>query len=101
MADSRMNPNLAQLPRAGLQILAVLAGSVGFLPAQTAPKSPAAATEERVELSPFVINAADGTGYSATETLSGTRLRMAAKDVASAMTIVTSEFMADIGALNY
>ena len=67
--------------------------------AQTAAAPPK--PEAPVELSPFVINADDDTGYTATETLSGTRLRMPAKDVASAMTIVTSEFMNDIGALNF
>ena len=72
--------------------------SSSFLRGQT-PSAPK--TEAPIELSPFVINAADDTGYTATETLSGTRLRMAAKDVASAMTIVTTEFMNDIGALNF
>ena len=71
------------------------------LMAQNAPVVANAPAEERVELSPFVINAGDDTGYTATETLSGTRLRTQAKDVASAMTIVTSEFMNDIGALNF
>jgi outer membrane receptor protein involved in Fe transport len=73
----------------------------GALIAQTAPPPAAPAADEHVTLSPFVITATADTGYLATETLSGTRLRMPAKDVASAMTIVTSEFMNDIGALNF
>ncbi|MDO8542700.1 MAG: hypothetical protein Q7S40_19845 [Opitutaceae bacterium] len=84
-------------------LIALCFGAASCL-AQTrtpAAPSPAPATEPAVELSPFVINASDDTGYTATETLSGTRLRAQAKDVASAMTIVTSEFMNDIGALNY
>lgn len=72
-------------------------------PALFAAPSPNAAGpgDEIVNLSPFVINATTDTGYAPTETLSGTRLRTQVKDVASAMTIVTSEFMADIGALNF
>lgn len=69
--------------------------------AALAQTTPAPKTEPAIELSPFVIIAGDDNGYTATETLSGTRLRMPAKDVASAMTIVTSEFMNDIGALNF
>lgn len=78
-----------------------LCGFSPLLIGQTAPVVPASPPQPVVELSPFVINAEEDTGYTATETLSGTRLRMAAKDVASAMTIVTGEFMADIGAVNF
>lgn len=56
---------------------------------------------ETVELSPFVINADADTGYASTETLSGTRLRTQISDVASAMTIVTAEFLRDIGARDF
>jgi outer membrane receptor protein involved in Fe transport len=76
--------------------LLLVSGALPLL-AQNAPVSSA----PPVELSPFVITATEDTGYTATETLSGTRLRTQVKDVASAMTIVTSEFMNDIGALNY
>lgn len=68
-------------------------------------QSPAAsqlvANEEPIELSPFVIRGGLDNSYAPNETLSGTRLRTKVKDVASAMTIVTSEFMRDIGALDY
>lgn len=65
----------------------------------TPPLGPVPA--DTITLSPFVLNADQDTGYAPTETLSGTRLRMAAKDVASAMTIVTADLMKDLGALNY
>jgi hypothetical protein len=64
-----------------------------------APPSPVA--DELVELSPFVIRAEADDGYAPAETLSGTRLRAQGKDVASAMTIVTADFLRDIGAVNY
>lgn len=68
--------------------------------AQILPPAPAR-SEPLVTLSPFILNEDQDPGYAPTETLSGTRLRTAVKDVASAMTIVTSDFMKDLGALNY
>jgi len=62
---------------------------------------PQSAAEPAVTLSPFVLNEAQDGGYAPNETLSGTRLRSQVKDVASAMTIVTSDLMRDLGALNY
>ncbi len=91
---------VASIARPFLPALAFCILPVALL-AQNAGRSGTTTTEPAVELSPFVINASDDTGYLATETLSGTRLRTEAKDVASAMTIVTTEFMNDIGALNY
>ena len=78
--------------------VAVLAGLVAAaLRAQ--PAKPA--TDAPVTLSPFVLSEDQDNGYASNETLSGTRLRTPTKDVASAMTVITSEFMRDIGALNY
>ncbi len=87
-----------------LASLSLLAGSAcGDLGAQPQASTPAApvSDNELIRLSPFVINAEADRGYAPTETLSGTRLRTQVKDVAAAMTIVTAEFMNDIGALNY
>lgn len=44
------------------------------------------------------MNASDDDGYQATETLAGTRLRSSLKDIGAAITVVTAEFMRDIGA---
>ena len=68
--------------------------------AQVAPTAPSQ-SEPLVTLSPFILSENQDTGYAPTETLSGTRLRTAVKDVASAMTIVTGDLMKDLGALNY
>lgn len=54
-----------------------------------------------VTLSPFVISEDADMGYTSTETLSGTRLRAQTRDVASALTIVTAEFLHDIGARDF
>src|SRR4051794_27266929 len=68
----------------------------------TAPtvKQSASVKDETIELSPFVVGAEDDSGYAPTETLSGTRLRTQTKNVASAMSIVTSDLLRDIGAMN-
>ena len=57
-----------------------------------------AEAEEVMVLSPFEVKAEEDNGYVATETLAGTRIRTDLKDVASAISVVTKEFMRDIGA---
>jgi len=57
--------------------------------------------EEPTVLSPFVVDAAeDKGGYKANSTLAGTRVRTDLKDVASAITVVTAQFLQDTGAKN-
>jgi len=50
------------------------------------------------ELSPFTIDASEDTGYVATSTLAGTRIRTNLKDLGSAISVYTQEFMEDTGA---
>ena len=65
-----------------------------------APAAPAD-TEEPTVLSPFVVDASEDKGsYKANSTLAGTRVRTDLKDVASAITVVTSQFLQDTGATN-
>lgn len=67
--------------------------------AQTAPaRLPQDAIEQTINLSPFVVSADSIDGYTASQTLSGTRLRTDARDIGAAMTILTPEFLDDIGA---
>lgn len=71
--------------------------------AQTAPVTPADKPDpkgEVVELSPFVVNANDDVGYLARNTLAGSRTNTALRDVASMVTVMTPEFLSDIGAVN-
>ncbi|HNX05382.1 MAG TPA: TonB-dependent receptor, partial [Opitutales bacterium] len=49
-------------------------------------------------MSPFEVTSSSNTGYVATETLAGTRIRTDMKDVGSAISVVTKEMMSDIGA---
>jgi len=61
----------------------------------TGPTPPA---EDAVVLSPFVVDATTDTGYQATSTLAGSRLKTELKDVAASVTVLTNEFMDDLGA---
>ena len=71
-----------------LHITPLVLMSAGVLFAQTAV--PSAPQEQPIELSPFVITETADNGYAATETLSGTRLRTAAKDVPAALSCLSS-----------
>ncbi|MEJ1971880.1 MAG: TonB-dependent receptor plug domain-containing protein [Lacunisphaera sp.] len=51
-------------------------------------------------LSPFVVNSDDDTGYAATTAQSGTRLRTDMRDIAASVSVVTKDYMNDIGAVN-
>ncbi|HEY8994384.1 MAG TPA: TonB-dependent receptor plug domain-containing protein [Lacunisphaera sp.] len=69
--------------------------------AQTATPStpsPTKLDEEVYQLSPFEVKAEEETGYTATDTLAGTRIRTDLKDVGAAISVITKEFMKDIGA---
>lgn len=54
--------------------------------------------EEVYELSPFEVSTGSETGYLATQTLSGTRLRSELGDVAASIEVLTEEFLRDVGA---
>ncbi len=54
--------------------------------------------EEIFELSPFQVDASQDAGYRATATLAGSRLNTQLKDVAASVSVLTTEFLDDIGA---
>ena len=88
-------------------MLATLAlASAWPLAAQTAPEpsaaaaSPAGSTDEVVVLTPFEVTSSADRGYTATETLAGTRIRTQLKDVGSSISVMTKEFLQDVGATN-
>src|ERR1019366_6831358 len=67
----------------------------------TTPTTTAGNEEEAVVLSPFVVDAAEEKGsYKANSTLAGTRVRTDLNDVASALSVVTAQFLQDTGATN-
>lgn len=64
-----------------------------------APATTAAPDEEVHVLSPFEVSARDDVGYSATNTLAGTRLNTSLRDTAASVSVLTGEFLQDLGAL--
>ncbi|MBN1402856.1 MAG: TonB-dependent receptor [Opitutales bacterium] len=69
------------------------------LAAQTAAEEASTGSDEDVYiLSPFEVSVEKDTGYLASETLAGTRIRTDLKDVGSAISVVTKQLMTDIGA---
>ena len=67
--------------------------------AQAAP--PVKSTEpDPIVLSPFIVDTSADTGYQATSTLAGSRLKTELKDIAASVTVLTNEFMDDLGATN-
>src|SRR4051794_11613073 len=74
--------------------------SIGLAQALPPPTSTSPRTEDVVELSPFVISEASETGWIATETLAGSRLRTNFKDVPNQIETLTKDFMDDLGVSN-
>jgi catechol 2,3-dioxygenase-like lactoylglutathione lyase family enzyme len=74
--------------------LPVTAQSVATPPARTADD------ESVVILSPFEVSAEAEVGYAAATTLAGNRLNTELRDIGNAVTVVTSQLLRDIGAVN-
>jgi len=74
-----------------------------ILSAQTAPTNSASTTpaEDAVRLSPFTVNTEKDRGYLAGESLVGGRMATELFKTPSDTTVLTKEFLDDIGALNY
>src|SRR4051812_48484641 len=69
-------------------------------PAEVKKSDSNPASEETLQLSPFEVRADTDNGYLATSAQSGTRLRSELKDIAASVSVVTKDFMNDIGARN-
>ena len=80
--------------------VAAAPASVGHGAVATAPvNAPEARSEAPVVLSPFSVDAVEDKGtYRANSTLAGTRVRTELKDVSSAITVVTEQFLQDTAA---
>jgi iron complex outermembrane recepter protein len=64
----------------------------------TQPVESLAAKEKIFELSPFTVTVDQDKGYKTTNSVAGTRLNTAIKDVPMSIEVITSEFMRDTGA---
>lgn len=67
-------------------------------PPQTAPDTPVPTEEQVTHLSPFEVSSTRDTGYQATQTLAGTRIRTDLKDVGASIQVITQQFLSDVGA---
>ena len=77
----------------------VLLAPASLLAQVVAPPAAKPAQEEAIVLSPFVVNtSADMDGYRATSTLAGSRIKTDLKDVAASVSVLTNEFLDDLGA---
>jgi outer membrane receptor protein involved in Fe transport len=88
-------PLSSPLFRAALCASALLLSAAPLRP-QAAPVR-AAAADDAVQLSPFIIATERETGWSANDTLSATRTKQALKDVPIAIDAITADFMEDLG----
>ncbi|MFP4281701.1 MAG: TonB-dependent receptor plug domain-containing protein [Opitutales bacterium] len=87
-----MKPSITKCFRAPVLGLALL-------PAFLAGQSDVSADDEEIiELNPFEVATDDESGYRATSTLAGTRVRTDLRDIASAVSVVTDQFLQDTGA---
>ncbi|HLP08405.1 MAG TPA: TonB-dependent receptor plug domain-containing protein [Opitutaceae bacterium] len=86
--------------RSALTVLSALTLGTGSIWAQAAAtdsvKPETTETEdEAIVLSPFVVTAEEDTGYAANATAVGGRVRTDLKDIASAISVVTTQFLSD------
>ncbi len=93
IAMKKLHPNASLQSRNWLGLLF----SFGLIPAILHAQDSADDQEEVFELSPFSVDDSNNQGYRATQTLAGTRLRTNLGDVGASITVMTSEFMEDLG----
>jgi iron complex outermembrane recepter protein len=78
---------------------AVRAAQPSGRPAQNTVSSASANSDQAVELSPFVVNEESDSGWLATSTLAGSRMNTPLRDTGASISVMTSEFLRDIGAI--
>lgn len=84
----------------GLTVRAQDAAQTPATPTKSDSDTPKATSDDTVVLSPFVVEASEDQGYQANSTLAGTRVRTDLKDIPSAISVVTSQFLQDTGSTN-
>jgi hypothetical protein len=81
-----------------LATLSVLLPTVAWSQQAATPTS--TEDDEIVELSPFEVTAEDDNSYTAATTLAGNRLNTEVRDIGNAVTVISAQFLKDIGATN-
>lgn len=80
--------------RSWLAVTLAATASWSTLPAQETTE------EDTIELSPFTVDSSQDVGYRANSTNSGSRLNSELRDVAASITVLTNDFLDDLGALD-
>jgi iron complex outermembrane recepter protein len=70
-------------------------------PAASPPPAPAATGEVPVQLSVFEVTADNDRGYAASTAMSGTRTNEKLENLPNAISVMTADLLADLGALNF
>lgn len=91
---------IAKLPTSSLWALACVCVVGSTSPeARAQARTGPAQEEESIMLSPFEVSSGKDDGYAATNAISGTRFKTELMDLPKPVDVITSEFMADIGAV--
>ncbi|MBK1878723.1 TonB-dependent receptor plug domain-containing protein [Pelagicoccus mobilis] len=96
-------PSRNGLPNALGKPSKLFLGAAAFGLAATSPvfsQSEVDDEDEVFTLSPFTVSAGEDSGYDAKHTLAGTRVRTELKDVGSAISVMTEQFLEDTGSTN-
>lgn len=101
-----MKTDLTLLTRPQFFCAWVLTSALALAQATTTPSSkptavvPPGDTDVFITLSPFEVKSTNNEGYQATDTLAGARVRTELRDLGSAISVVTQQFLRDTGATN-
>lgn len=97
-----MNPKKSPVSSLFRRVQAALALTLapGLFGQAAAPSTASEPDPAAVVLSPFQVTSEKDTGYAATSTLAGSRLNTELKDTPAAISVMTREFLIDIGAVN-
>ena len=79
-------------------VAAAAVASSATLNAQTTASTTPPAQEETIELSPFTVSSGTVGRYAATESTSGSRVRVSLMDSPQSITVITRELVDDVGA---
>lgn len=91
---------MATTPTRLLSAGLLLTALVQATSAQTVPATTPPGSEKPIVLSPFTVTESEDTGYVATSSLAGTRIKTDLRDLAGSISVVTKDFMQDIAATN-
>src|SRR5690606_444480 len=94
---SYMKTILSQTARSFL--ILYLPGSLVFGQRSAAPAE-SQIDDHTIQLSPFEVNTDQDVGYLAANTLAGSRFNTALRDTPAAISVMTPEFLSDIGAFS-